>query len=125
HQLRGRVGRGKHKSYCILVSESKNAVSLERLNVMKATSNGYKIAEKDLELRGPGDFFPSQSGEARQHGGYKFKVASMIDDMTIMTNAVEAAHGVIANDPALELPEHQPMLDAVMHVFEVNERTFN
>lgn len=125
HQLRGRVGRGKHKSYCILVSDSKNEKSLERLKVMSETSNGYKIAEKDLELRGPGDFFPTQSGEARQHGGYKFKIASVIDDMELMTSAVEAAHDIIKSDPTLELPEHQLMYEKVTAIFKLNEQTFN
>lgn len=125
HQLRGRVGRGKHKSYCILVSDSTNEKSQERLTVMKETSNGYKIAEKDLELRGPGDFFPTQSGEARQHGGYKFKIASVVDDMTLMTSAVEAAHDIVKSDPNLELPEHQYMYAKVTEIFELNEQTFN
>ena len=125
HQLRGRIGRGKHKSYCILVSDTDNDKSLERLKVMRETANGYKIAEKDLELRGPGDFFPTQSGEARQHGGYKFKVASVIDDIQLMTTAVEAAHKIIADDPNLELPSHKLMIDKVNEIFELNKQTFN
>lgn len=125
HQLRGRVGRGKHKSYCILVSDSKSEKSMERLKVMRETSNGYKIAEKDLEIRGPGDFFPTQSGEARQHGGYKFKIASVVDDMSIMTSAVEAAHEIVKIDPNLELPEHKLMYEKVTEIFELNEQTFN
>ena len=125
HQLRGRVGRGKHKSYCILVSDAGTDTAAERLNVMKSTSNGYKIAEKDLALRGPGDFFPTQSGEARQHGGYKFKVASAVDDMGVMTDAAEAAHEIIGKDPKLELPAHKAMLDTVLKIFEINELTMN
>ena len=125
HQLRGRVGRGKHKSYCILVSDSKSEKSLERLKIMEKTSNGYKIAEKDLEIRGPGDFFPTQSGEARQSGGYRFKIASVIDDMTIMGSAVEAAHDILASDPDLELPSHKLMYEKVTEIFTLNEQTFN
>lgn len=106
HQLRGRVGRGKTKSYCILVTDSKNETSLARLAVMRETNDGYKIAERDLELRGPGDYFPGRNGEARQHGGFRFRLAC--PDMELIKKAFEAAAAVTAADPDLEETENRP-----------------
>lgn len=84
HQLRGRIGRGKAKSYCILMSDSKNSKSIERLEIMASTNNGFEIAEADLKLRGPGDFF----GE-RQSGEITFKCAD-IADMKLISETGEA-----------------------------------
>ena len=97
HQLRGRVGRGEHKSYCILVSDNKNEETRERLKVMTKTTDGFKIAEEDLRLRGPGDFF----GE-RQHGLPAMKVADLSCDMALLKEAQTAAEELLRRDPLLE-----------------------
>ncbi len=79
HQLRGRVGRGEHKSYCILVSDSKTKTTKDRLKIMTASNDGFYIAEKDLELRGEGDFFGT-----RQHGVPDFKIANLYEDTEVL-----------------------------------------
>ncbi len=86
HQLRGRVGRGNKKSYCILFSDSKDQKTLERLKVIKNSNDGFEIAEEDLLLRGPGDFF----GE-RQHGNLELKIANLTTDIGLLKEAVLAA----------------------------------
>jgi ATP-dependent DNA helicase RecG len=86
HQLRGRVGRGKHKSYCLLFCDSRSKNTLERLNVMKSTNDGFKIAELDLKLRGAGDFFGT-----RQSGVAEFKIANVYEDMAVLELAQRAA----------------------------------
>lgn len=98
HQLRGRVGRGRRKAYCILVSSGKGENAKRRLDVMKSTYDGYKIAEHDLEIRGPGDYFPSKDGGARQSGSFS---CVMNADMNMLKKAMEAADLVIASDPDL------------------------
>lgn len=125
HQLRGRVGRGRVKSYCILVTDTKNETSLARLAVMRETNNGYKIAERDLELRGPGDFFPQRSGEARQHGGFRFRLASLCDNMKMLKNAFCAAASVISDDPHFDAPENKPAAEAVACMFELDGDSMN
>ncbi len=84
HQLRGRVGRGKHKSYCILVSSSESESAMNRLRVMKDCSDGYKIAEQDLKQRGPGDFIKNSSGQVRQHGEFKMSFGGLLDDTSLL-----------------------------------------
>lgn len=90
HQLRGRVGRGAHQSHCVLFTKATGEVAKARMQIMKESSNGFFIAEKDLELRGPGDFFGTQ-----QHGLPQFRVANLYEDMDILKAAQEAAQGVI------------------------------
>ncbi len=94
HQLRGRVGRGKRKSFCVLVSgeqgEQKEAAA-RRLNIMKTTYSGFDIAQRDLEMRGPGDFIASVSTGFRQSGGLRFRLADMCADASIMQAAFEDA----------------------------------
>lgn len=97
HQLRGRVGRGKDKSYCILVSDNKSDNSRERLGVMKATSDGFKIADYDLKSRGPGDFFGK-----RQHGLPNLKIADMLEDMDTLTMCQACAKEMLEDDPRLD-----------------------
>lgn len=86
HQLRGRVGRGSEKSYCILISDNKSKLSKERLDCLVKSNDGFFISEKDLELRGPGDFFG-----VRQHGLPELKIANLYKDMDILKEALEAA----------------------------------
>ncbi len=98
HQLRGRVGRGSRKAYCVLVSDSKGENAKKRLDVMKNTYDGYKIAEYDLEIRGPGDYFPSKDGGARQSGSMGNVMGA---DMNMLKKAMDAANAVISADPEL------------------------
>ena len=120
HQLRGRVGRGKHKSWCILVSDAKNPESKERLKVMCETSDGFKISEHDLRLRGPGDFFGS-----RQHGLPEMHIADLGGDMRVLQSAQQAAHQLLAADPLLERAEHAPLRERIKELFEANSESMN
>ena len=114
HQLRGRVGRGNRKSYCVLVSDINSQKSKDRLEVIRTTHDGFSIAEKDLLLRGPGDFFSQVSGDNfRQSGGFEFKFASMCDDSQLFTTAFSAAKSIIQKDPDLDLPEHQDLKNEI------------
>ena len=97
HQLRGRVGRGKHQSYCILISDNRNEETQQRLKVMTKTSDGFKIAEEDLRLRGPGDFFGQ-----RQHGLPGLKIADIGCDTQLLKEAQEAAEHLLLQDPELK-----------------------
>lgn len=108
HQLRGRVGRGSRKSYCVLVSDLKSEKAIARLGTLKTTYDGYEIAEKDLLLRGPGEFFSSNSGNnLKQSGGLEFKFAAKCDDIDIFSTAFSAAKSIINSDPSLTKPEHE------------------
>ena len=120
HQLRGRVGRGKHRSYCVLVSDSRNPDTRQRLRALCSTTDGFQIAEEDLKLRGPGDFFGS-----RQHGLPQLRVASFVDDMALLTQAQDAARALLETDPALEQPEHRPLLDQVRLLFHGGAERLN
>ena len=111
HQLRGRVGRGKHKSYCILISDNQKPNTIERLKVMCDTNDGFKIADEDLKLRGPGDFFG-----ARQHGLPELKVADLSDVETV-ENARLAAQEIIEKDPTLSLKEHRGLSFETQRLF--------
>ena len=101
HQLRGRVGRGEYKSYCILKYEGKGETVRKRMKVMCDTNDGFIISEKDLELRGSGDFFGTM-----QHGLPEFKIANLFEDMNILKVAQEAAIKTIDKDPKLEKEEN-------------------
>ena len=92
HQLRGRVGRGSAESCCVLVSDAKpDSRAFKRLEVMRTTYDGFRIAEFDLGERGPGDFLPSTNGEVRQHGELRFRLANLCEDMELLEAAVAAA----------------------------------
>ncbi len=119
HQLRGRVGRGKRKSYCVLVKAGRGEAAERRLGVMKSTYDGYKIAEYDLKLRGPGDYFPSKSGGARQHGSFGCISCA---DMPMLKDMICEAEGVLREDPALSLPENRPAAEAIRELFSADER---
>ncbi|MBQ2241231.1 MAG: ATP-dependent DNA helicase RecG [Clostridia bacterium] len=101
HQLRGRVGRGKRKSYCILVSDDGSDTARKRLTVMRDNYDGFSIAEADLAARGPGDFLASNSNEIRQSGGLRFKFADLCGDASLLTSATEDAHSLLAASPTL------------------------
>jgi len=107
HQFRGRVGRGEYASYCILIADPKSETGQERLLAMEKTQDGFVLAEKDLELRGPGDFFG-----VRQSGMPLLKMAQLSDTKTL-TEAREAAEMLLAADHTLQLPEHQPLAERV------------
>ncbi len=114
HQLRGRVGRGKRKSYCVLVSDNQADSSRERLEIMRTTYDGYEIAEKDLLMRGPGDFFSQNNdNNLRQSGGFEFKIASICKDAKLFEKAFEVAKDIICIDKNLTLPEHALLLGKV------------
>lgn len=102
HQLRGRVGRGSEKSYCILVSDTKTKTAKERMKTMTESEDGFVISEKDLKLRGPGEFFG-----IRQHGLPELKIADLYKDMPILKEAQQAAAELLRQDYRLEMEEHR------------------
>ena len=121
HQLRGRVGRGQYKSYCILVSDAQGENAKNRFEIMCKTSDGFKIADKDLELRGPGDFFGS-----RQSGMPKLKIADLTENMDIVRQSKSACELILNNDPELRLSENQQLKSAIKKLFNnSNNITFN
>ena len=120
HQLRGRVGRGKHQSWCVLVSDNRSPDTRARLKVLTQTNDGFQIAEEDLKLRGPGDFF----GE-RQHGLPALRVADLETDTRVLKEAQDAAAEVLAADPDLARPEHCPLLEKVRRLFAEDPDRFN
>ncbi len=111
HQLRGRVGRGTRKSYCVLVSDNTGEKARARLEIMRTTYDGFEIAEKDLIMRGPGDFFASlsSSDSLRQSGGFEFKLAKLCDDSELFEKAFITAKEIINDDPGLTKPEHEEL----------------
>lgn len=122
HQLRGRVGRGQRKSYCVLVSDSTADTARRRLAVMASTSNGFEIAERDLALRGPGDFFSGAcDSEMRQSGGIRLRLAKCCDDAELMNAAFEEASALVAKDPRLALAENAPLLEELSHYFDTTK----
>ena len=120
HQLRGRVGRGKHKSYCVLVSDTDSEDVRARLSIMTKTNDGFRISEEDLRLRGPGDFFGS-----RQHGLPEMHVADLGADMNVMQRAQSEAQLLLASDPELSAPEHAALRQSVERMLRVNADSFN
>ncbi len=107
HQLRGRVGRGSKESYCILVSDAENEKAKERLHIMCTTYDGYAIAERDLQMRGPGDFFSFADDDAiRQSGGFSFRFASLTQDTALPEAAFATARRIIDEDPLLQQPSN-------------------
>jgi ATP-dependent DNA helicase RecG len=112
HQLRGRVGRGQEESFCILFNESKGDVAKERMKVMEKTNDGFVISEKDLELRGPGEFFGT-----RQHGLPELKIANLYKDVDILKTAQEAAANLIKDDPMLSGDENKGIKMAIKEKF--------
>lgn len=112
HQLRGRVGRGQKDSYCILISDSKSETSKARLKIMTETSNGFKIADEDLRLRGPGDFFGD-----RQHGLPPLEIADMTKDASVLKTTGELASLILNADPTLSSERLKKLRLAVQDLF--------
>ena len=104
HQLRGRVGRGEHQSYCIMICGTSGEAVSERMKIMCETNDGFKISEKDLEIRGPGEFLGT-----RQHGLPAMKVGNLMSDMQVLRDAHDAAAKILDDDPMLEMPRHSEL----------------
>ena len=113
HQLRGRVGRGEYKSYCILKYQGNSEVIRKRMNVMKATNDGFIISEKDLELRGTGEFFGT-----KQHGLPEFKIANLFEDIQVLKLVQSIAIEIIDKDPKLEKEENKKLKKLVNDKFK-------
>ena len=112
HQLRGRVGRGKFKSYCILKYDSKSDIVQKRMDIMQKTNDGFVISEKDLELRGPGDFFGT-----KQHGLPEFKIANLFVDVPILKKAQVVANTILEDDPNLILEDNLELKKKINELF--------
>lgn len=106
HQLRGRVGRGEHQSYCIFVSADEKPESMERLEILNKSNDGFHIASEDLKLRGPGELFG-----IRQSGEFSFRVGDIYADAGLLKQASEAVDRLLAEDPELQRPEHGRLRD--------------
>ncbi len=116
HQLRGRVGRGEEQSYCILITDGGSDVANERAEIMKATNDGFLIAEKDLELRGPGEFFGM-----RQHGVPELKLADLVKHIKILNTVREEAECILSDDKLLaakDIVKFREKIDKMFHEVE-------
>lgn len=113
HQLRGRVGRGSVKSYCVLFTDSDNEITRQRMDIMTSTTDGFKISQKDLELRGSGEFFGT-----RQHGLPELKVANLFTDMEILKEAQKLCQSVLETDPTLSDKSHLMMKQRIAALFK-------
>ena len=112
HQLRGRIGRSAHDALCLLVASPSNPIARKRLDVLVETSDGFKVAEEDLRLRGPGEFF----GTA-QHGMPDLRVADLIEDFDLLRLARRDACTILGEDPDLALPQHQQIRHELMRLY--------
>ena len=112
HQLRGRVGRGAQKSLCLLVSSGKSETSSERLAALCATNDGFKIGEKDMEMRGPGEFLGT-----RQHGDMELRAGDLVADKAVLSWAVQDREELFAQDPELKKPEHQAFKQRLLELY--------
>lgn len=113
HQLRGRVGRGEHQSYCILFCQSQNEIARKRMEIMTTTSDGFKLSEKDMELRGPGDIFG-----IRQHGLPEFKIANLYEDMEILKEAQAAAADIIKHQKLAGREDYKRLQTQLLALFQ-------
>lgn len=120
HQLRGRVGRGSEQSYCILVSDSQNPDTIKRLKAMTETNDGFEIAQTDLSIRGPGDFFGQ-----RQHGLPTLKIADLAENMEFVTEIGVVAREFLKTDPNLSKTENKGIFREVAALFEQEDHIFN
>ena len=112
HQLRGRVGRGSFESSCILITDNTTDECVKRMKIMSSTTDGFKISEEDLKMRGPGDFF----GNA-QHGLPPLKIADIACNMELMNRAQTCARELLEEDPLLEKPQNHALKMDVMRLF--------
>ncbi|MDD4439047.1 MAG: ATP-dependent DNA helicase RecG, partial [Tissierellia bacterium] len=113
HQLRGRVGRGEYQSYCILVNESKSKKSKDRMNILKRTNNGFIIAEEDLKIRGPGDFFG-----VRQHGLSKFEIQNIVNNVETVQQVQLLSKKLMEENPALSGDDYHNLKKEIMNLFK-------
>lgn len=122
HQLRGRVGRGKYQSYCILINGSNTKIARERMRIMQKSTDGFYISEKDLELRGPGDFFGT-----RQHGLPDLKIANLFTDMDILKLAQNKASDILEEDALLLSEKYFLLRQSIIDLFKdrINDLILN
>ena len=120
HQLRGRVGRGKYQSYCILVNESKSRKSRDRMNILKRTNNGFIIAEEDLKIRGPGDFFG-----VRQHGLSKFEIQNIVNNVETVQQVQQLSKEMIRENPSLSGEDYHNLKTEIKKLFRDETIVFN
>ena len=120
HQLRGRVGRGRAKSYCILTSHNRNQETLQRIKAFCKTNDGFKIAEEDLKMRGPGDFFGS-----RQSGLPVFRVADLSMDLQTLKDAQAASAEWIDHFGTVDTPEARALRERIGDLFARAQGTMN
>ena len=120
HQLRGRVGRGSHQSYCILVNESRSKKSAERMNILKKTNDGFLIAEEDLKIRGPGDFFGT-----RQHGLSKYEIQNIINDVEVVQKVQNLSKEILSENPSLEGSDYKNLKNEIINLFKDENIVFN
>ncbi len=126
HQLRGRVGRGTRKSYCVLVSEAKGDTAKKRLSALCKTNDGYEIAEEDLSLRGPGDFFAASCGDSlRQSGGMGLPLITLCKDTALIETAFHEAQALLSEDPTLSTSDGRKAFNEVNRLFKINQNTFS
>lgn len=108
HQLRGRVGRGSEQAFCVLIADGKNEEAVQRLEVLRETTDGFRIAEEDLRIRGPGDLMGT-----RQHGDLDLHIADLVQDAALLERARRAAVRTLETDPRLETPEFRSVVERV------------
>ena len=120
HQLRGRVGRGGHQSYCILTTRNRNPDTVSRLKALCKTTDGFRIAEEDLKMRGPGDFFGS-----RQSGMPTFRVASLSMDLQTLKDAQTASAKWIETEGTADTPEAMALRERIGSLFRHSDGTMN
>ena len=113
HQLRGRVGRGEHESYCILVPQHPGSVAKERVDIICATRDGFKIGERDMQLRGPGEILGT-----RQSGELEFKAGDIFKDKDILYWAIEDRDALLSQDPSLTAPEHAHFRQKLVELYQ-------